>query len=67
MLEKILQALRDEGYDANVIENIIYVSVEEFDLYRIFHDEPKIRVHSIDTGRDVIFNNFNEFLYFLES
>ncbi|UNY46954.1 hypothetical protein PQB73_gp259 [Cronobacter phage LPCS28] len=67
MLEKILQALRDEGYDANVIKGTIYVSVEEFDLYRIYHDETSIRVHSVDTGRDVMFKNYNEFLYFLES
>lgn len=66
MLEKILQALRDEGYEANVIDKVIYVSVEEFDLYRITHDE-SIKVHSIDTGRDLIFKTYDEFLYFLES
>lgn len=66
MLEKILQALRDEGYDAHEMAGTVYVSVEEFDLYRVFYDD-KIRVHSVDTGRDLIFNNFNEFLYFLES
>lgn len=66
MLEKVLQDLRDEGYDANVVNNIIHVSVEEFDLYRIFVDE-KIRLHSVDTGRDLIFYNYNEFLYFLET
>lgn len=66
MLEKILQTLRDEGYDANVINRIVYVSVEEFDLYRITYDE-SIKVHSIDTGRDLIFKTYDEFLYFLES
>lgn len=66
MLEKILQTLRDEGYDANVINDIVYVSVEEFDLYRITFDDI-IKVHSIDTGRDLIFKTYDEFLYFLES
>lgn len=66
MLEKILQALRDEGYDTNVKDNIIFVSVDEFDLYRIFV-ENTIFVKSVDTGRSLNFKTYDEFLYFLES
>lgn len=66
MLEKILDALHKEGYDAHIKDNIIFVSVEEFDLYRIFV-ENTIFLHSIDTGRTLNFKTYDEFLYFLES
>lgn len=66
MKDKILQALRDEGYDANEVDGIICVSVEEFDLYRISVKET-IFLHSVDTGRALNFKTYDEFLYFLES
>lgn len=66
MLNKVLTALREEGYDAHMIKDVIFVSVEEFDLYRITVSNEIIKIRSVDTNR-VVFFNYNDFLYFLES
>lgn len=66
MLEDILNALHDEGYNTEIQNGVICVSVDEFDLYRIWIDS-SIYVKSIDTGRTLNFSSYDKFLYFLES
>ncbi|QHJ78952.1 MAG: hypothetical protein [Caudoviricetes sp.] len=66
MLENILHAFQHEGYDAYIKDGIVIVSLEEFDLYRVFV-EKTIFLHSVDTGRTLNFKDYDEFLYFLES
>lgn len=65
MLE-ILNAFRHEGYDAHIKGETIYVSIHEFDLYRVTVKDSTIFLKSVDTGRTVEFD-YNQFLLFLES
>lgn len=66
MLDDILNALHDEGYNTVIKDGVICVSIDEFDLYRIWIDY-SIYVKSVDTGRTLNFSSYDKFLYFLES
>lgn len=65
-LQKVMNALQNEGYSVCVEHDVIHVSIEEFNLYRITTLKERVIIQSIYTNR-ILDLTIEEFIQFLEN